>query len=82
MKSRTIVLSLALSLALLCSCDKECKRLDSLYEVLPFEMQKVALPDIPDRSVCLTDFGGVGDGVAFNTDAFARAIDAVPARRV
>ena len=77
MKSRTITLSLVLSLALLCSCDKECKRLDSLYEGLPFEMPKVALPDIPSRSVCLTDFGGVGDGVSFNTEAFAKAIEAL-----
>ena len=77
MKSRILPLVLALSLALLCSCDKECKRLDSLYQGLPFTMPKVALPDIPGRSVCLADFGGVGDGVTLNTDAFARAIDAL-----
>ena len=77
MKSRTIALSLALSLALLCSCDKECKRLDSLYEGLPFAMEKVALPEIPKRSVCLTDFGGIGDGIFMNTEAFARAIGAL-----
>ena len=77
MKSRPITLVLALSLALLCSCDKECKRLDSLYQGLPFPMPKVALPDIPARSVCLTDFGGIGDGVFLNTEAFARAVDAL-----
>ncbi len=80
MKSRNLLLSLALSLVALCSCDKECKRLDSLYEGLPFEMKKVALPDIPRRSVCLADFGGVGDGVALNTEAFAQAIDALVQR--
>ena len=77
MNPRTFPMVLALSLALLCSCDKECKRLDSLYEGLPFAMEKVALPDIPKRSVCLTDFGGVGDGAFMNTEAFARAIDAL-----
>ena len=77
MNPRTFPMVLALSLALLCSCDKECKRLDSLYEGLPFAMEKVALPDIPARSVCLTDFGGVGDGAFMNTEAFARAIDAL-----
>jgi len=51
--------------------------LDSLYEDLPFEMQKVVMPSIPSTSVCLTDFGAVGDGVALNTDAFAKAIDAL-----
>ena len=40
-------------------------------------MQKIMLPDIPARSVCLTDFGGIGDGVFLNTEAFARAIDAL-----
>ena len=40
-------------------------------------MQKIKLPDIPARSVCLTDFGGIGDGVFLNTEAFARAIDAL-----
>ena len=77
MKSRSLTLVLALSLALLCSCNKEYKRLDSLYEGLPFEMPKLMLPDIPKRTVSLTDFGGVGDGVALNTEAFARAVDAL-----
>ena len=40
-------------------------------------MQKIKLPDIPACSVCLTDFGGIGDGVFLNTEAFARAIDAL-----
>ena len=77
MKRHAFPLVLALSLVVLCSCDKEYKRLDSLYEGLPFAMPKVPLPDIPGRSVCLTDFGGVGDGVTLNTEAFARAIDAL-----
>jgi polygalacturonase len=74
---RNKTLLLALSLLVLCSCDKECKRLDSLYEGLPFAMEKVALPSIPARSVCLSDFGAVGDGITLNTDAFAQAIDAL-----
>ena len=40
----------------------------------PFEMQAPALPQIPERSVSLADFGGVGDGVTLNTEAFAKAI--------
>ncbi len=42
---------------------------------LPFDMPAWSLPSIPSRSVTLTDFGAVGDGVADNTAAFARAID-------
>ena len=77
MKLRSPLAALALSLLALCSCDQMCKRLDTLYEDLPFEMEKVALPQIPKRSVCLSDFGGVGDGVTLNTEAFARAIEAL-----
>lgn len=48
-----------------------------LYNNLPFEMPRVTRPEIPSRRVCLTDFGAVGDGVTLNTDAFARAINAL-----
>ena len=48
---------------------------DYLYENLPFEMEMLARPQIPDREVLLTDFGGKGDGIAMNTDAFRDAID-------
>ena len=44
---------------------------------LPFEMPQVATPSIPTRSVNITDFGGIGDGVSLNTDAFASAMQAL-----
>ena len=47
---------------------------DRYYKNLPFEMQRVAQPNIPSREVNLSDFGGVGDGITLNTEAFARAI--------
>ena len=50
---------------------------DYLYEDLPFEMAKVQRPQIPAREVSVEDFGGVGDGVFLNTQAFADAIDAL-----
>ena len=46
-------------------------------EKLPFQMSEVQAPAIPDRQVKLTDFGGVGDGITLNTEAFAKAIDAL-----
>ena len=43
---------------------------------LPFILKQIELPKIPARNVKLTDFGGVGDGTAQNTAAFANAIEA------
>lgn len=45
-----------------------------VYAGVPFAMPEVPVPQIPDRSVSITDFGAVGDGKFLNTDAFARAI--------
>lgn len=50
-----------------------------LYEDLPFEMDKVERPQIPAREVDIRDFGGVGDGVTLNSDAFAKAIETLSA---
>ena len=68
----------AVLLALTTACTGgSADKLDALYEGLPFDMPRVALPSIPAREVVLTDFGGVGDGVTLNTDAFAKAIVAL-----
>lgn len=45
-----------------------------LYQDLPFEMPLVKRPSIPSRSVNLLEFGGVGNGVTLNTEAFEKAI--------
>jgi len=46
-----------------------------LYKNIPFEMGKVSRPSIPNRSVNILDFGGNGNGIALNTDAFKKAVD-------
>ena len=40
-------------------------------------MPQVERPSIPARAVDIRDFGGVGDGVTLNSEAFAKAIDAL-----
>ena len=47
------------------------------YQNLPVKMQQPVLPVISDYSVNIKDFGGVGDGLTLNTDAFAKAIKAL-----
>ena len=56
---------------------RETYEFDYLYQELPFDMEKVHRPRIPDRQVLLTDFGATGDGVTLNTDAFRRAVDSL-----
>ena len=46
-------------------------------EKLPFPMPDVTAPVIPDNQVNIKDFGGVGDGITLNTEAFAKAINAL-----
>lgn len=58
----------------LCACSPKGE-FDYLYKDLPFEMPKVSRPVIPAYTVDLVDFGGVGDGVTLNTEAFRSAME-------
>ena len=47
------------------------------YQYLPVKMVQPLAPEISDYSVNIKDFGGVGDGLTLNTEAFAKAIKAL-----
>ena len=59
------------------AADKSENPYKKYTEKLPFQMKEVVAPVIPDYEVNLKDFGAVGDGITLNTDAFAKAIDAL-----
>lgn len=47
------------------------------YEGLPTALTEPSVPQIPDNVVNIADFGGVGDGATLNTQAFAKAFNAL-----
>lgn len=47
------------------------------YNNLPVEIRQVTPPTIPDVEVSIKDFGGVGDAMTDNTEAFRKAISAL-----
>jgi len=51
--------------------------LDEIYNGVVFDMPRIAEPVFNDFSADITKFGGIGDGITKNTDAFAKAIEAV-----
>ena len=59
------------------AADKDGNPYAKYTEKLPFPMPEVTAPVIPDNQVNLKDFGAVCDGITLNTEAFAKAIDAL-----
>lgn len=71
---------LAAFLAMTLSVGAKSYEFENLYKDLPFKMERVQRPSIPSRCVSIPDFGGKGDGTTLNTEAFAKAVEALSAK--
>ncbi len=63
--------------ALFCIIPAVAEGYDRYYHDLPVALPQVTQPVIPLRTVSLADYGGKGDGITLNTDAFEQAIRAL-----
>ena len=52
-------------------------RYEYLYKDLSFKMPILQYPTFPANQVSISDFGGIPDGVTLNTEAFAKAMEAL-----
>ena len=70
MKKQLILLAMSLLTAL----NLQAGPYERYYQQLPVQLSEPVLPTQPSNTVKLTDFGGVGDGLTDNTEAFRKAI--------
>lgn len=70
MKKQNLFTLIALCVMLLCGSAAMAKGKGNY----PFKMPEVSLPNIPDYTVNIKDFGGVSDGGTLNTEAFSKAM--------
>lgn len=65
---------ISIAALVLCVLAVSAKDYSTYYSNLPVKMKPVTEPQIPERSVTLTDFNAKGDGVTLNTEAIKAAI--------
>lgn len=74
MKKTTLSL-LIIAIAITSSAQK--KEIKRLYKDLPFKMAEIKPIKFPKNKLYITSFGAKADGIFDNTEAFAKAIDAL-----
>ena len=78
-KSRSLLFIAAVAMAFSCAQNSvaQTSNSEAVYKGIEFKMAIVKEPVIPNNSVNIKDFGAVSGGDVLNTEAFAKAIEAV-----
>jgi polygalacturonase len=79
LKSLKLLFILFVFVVLSCSQAPEYQY-EYLYENLPFEMPRIKKPVFPNNQVNIIEYGGVGDGITLNTQAFEKAMEALSSK--
>lgn len=74
---KSLALLLFFAVTLFSSCTTARNPYAKYFKDLPFEMNEIKPPVFKNNTVSIVDFGAVGDGVFMNTDAFAKAFEAL-----
>jgi polygalacturonase len=74
---RKVIGLIVLSTAFSVSVSSQKETYGYLYKNLPFKMPVLSAPVFPANEVSVADFGGIGDGIVLNTEAFAKAVAAL-----
>ena len=79
---RTFFIFIAFLAGILCQAEAQNSYQvpTSLFSNLPFQMVPVKSPEFSSASVSIVDFGAKNDGKTDNTQAFAKAIEAIVAK--
>lgn len=75
MKKRVFFIVLLFCVSGVVNAQTDAYKYAYLYRDLPFSMPEVPMPIIPGRVVNIEEYGGVGDAITKNTEAFRRAIE-------
>ncbi len=72
---KTLLTLVFIAIGAICFAQKDNAYYDSYYKDLPVDLAKPTLPVIPDKTVNITEYGAVGDGLTLCTEAFKKGIE-------
>ena len=79
-KKLTLIAAIALIFVSCASIPNAVESYEKYYANLPFEMPVLKAPVFPNYEKSILDFGGKGDGVTLNTEAFNRGMKEISER--